>query len=112
MADWGKSMSIDRAFQLSERTNVKHQILLTTVACLVLWSGPQVLQAGWFSNADDLADGCGTGSGGGDPTHGAAPGVKGSRKSDSMSLTKMVDGMGTTRYAYDAAGKLLAENGS
>ena len=37
--------------------------------------------------------------------------MKGSRKSDWMSLTNMVDGLGTTRYSCVGAGQFLTEDG-
>jgi YD repeat-containing protein len=57
---------------------MKSQILITLVACLALGSGTQCLQARVIAKpltgANDPADSCGSGSGGGSPSHGTAPG--------------------------------------
>ncbi len=55
---------------------MKNPIFPIVVASVVLWGGTQYLQGFVVpaSGTDDPADGCGSGSGGGDPSHGAGPG--------------------------------------
>ena len=48
------------------------------LAWLLLLGGLPGLHAGYFTGVGDPYDSCSTGSGGGDPTHGTGPGVKGS----------------------------------
>ena len=112
MADWGMRISLEHALQVRESTDMKDPIVRTFVACLFLWSGSHCVEAGVVSGADDQADSCGSGSGGGDTSHGAAPRRVGRAVTQKMPKGAYNAAPGSDAVQWVSAAAALAKGGA